>query len=99
MASKEAGAQKLHKEMYVVLYFLFVSDHILTIIPASLKLAMRYMFNIAQTLAFFSHDVQDTSRTLIYTGRPLRVYKSPYVADWSVPSPSPRCKGAFSRAV
>ncbi|CAE6345661.1 unnamed protein product, partial [Rhizoctonia solani] len=25
---------------------------------------------------------EDITRTLIYTGRPLRVYKTPYVADW-----------------
>ncbi|KAG8713784.1 hypothetical protein FRC11_011007 [Ceratobasidium sp. 423] len=25
---------------------------------------------------------EDIARTLIYTGRPLRVYKTPYVADW-----------------
>lgn len=25
---------------------------------------------------------EDITRTLIYTGRPLRVFKTPYVADW-----------------
>jgi NAD(P)H-dependent flavin oxidoreductase YrpB (nitropropane dioxygenase family) len=25
----------------------------------------------------------DTTRTLIYSGRPLRVYNSPYVAKWN----------------
>ena len=26
--------------------------------------------------------IEDNARTLIYTGRPLRVYKTDYVEDW-----------------
>ncbi|KIJ55297.1 hypothetical protein M422DRAFT_219909 [Sphaerobolus stellatus SS14] len=46
VASKEAGAPKLHKELVLKAGF------------------------------------EDTARTTIYTGRPMRVFKSPYVADW-----------------
>ena len=47
VASEEAGAPKIHKDLIV------------------------------------SAGYDDTSRTLIYTGRPLQVRKTPYVADWS----------------
>lgn len=38
-------------------------------------------------ITYTSHRVvaaghEDIARTLIYTGRPLRVFKTPYVADW-----------------
>ena len=46
VASVEAGAPKLHKELVV------------------------------------SAGFEDAVTTLIYTGRPLRVRKTPYVADW-----------------
>lgn len=35
--------------------------------------------------ALLSASYEDAVTTLIYTGRPLRVRKTPYVADWSVP--------------
>jgi hypothetical protein len=46
VASVEAGAPKMHKELLV------------------------------------STGFDDVARTIIYTGRPMRVRKTPYVADW-----------------
>ena len=46
VASVEAGAQKMHKELLL------------------------------------SAGFDDVARTVIYTGRPMRVRKTPYVADW-----------------
>jgi NAD(P)H-dependent flavin oxidoreductase YrpB (nitropropane dioxygenase family) len=46
VASVEAGAPKLHKDLLV------------------------------------SAGFDDVARTVIYTGRPMRVRKTPYVADW-----------------
>jgi NAD(P)H-dependent flavin oxidoreductase YrpB (nitropropane dioxygenase family) len=46
VASEEAGAPKMHKELIV------------------------------------SAGHEDIARTIIYTGRPLRVRKTPYVTDW-----------------
>ncbi len=48
VASTEAGAPKLHKELVV------------------------------------SAGFEDVARTVIFTGRPMRVRNTPYVADWSV---------------
>jgi len=46
VASVEAGAPKMHKELVV------------------------------------SAGFEDVARTVIFTGRPMRVRKTPYVADW-----------------
>merc|ERR1711957_904650 len=35
----------------------------------------------------------DTIRTTIYTGRPLRVFKTPYVQDWEVLTPTEKKAG------
>ena len=48
VASVEAGAPKIHKDLVI------------------------------------SAGFEDVARTVIYTGRPMRVRKTPYVADWSV---------------
>ena len=37
--------------------------------------------------ALLSAGYEDAVTTLIYTGRPLRVRRTPYVDDWCVPLP------------
>lgn len=68
VASEEAGAPKKHKELYVK--------------RPPFQLLFSSLFTDAWFLRIVSAGHEDIARTLIYTGRPLRVRKTPYVADW-----------------